>query len=107
MLYLIMIPYSIGGITIPAIQSVITSQVPNNQQGELQGMLSSLISATAVIGPPIMNSLFAHFTSPSASVHFPGAPFLFGGVLTVVALMIIKTGKPVVNHNIVHSENQE
>jgi DHA1 family tetracycline resistance protein-like MFS transporter len=107
MLYVIMIPYSIGGITIPAIQSVITSQVPNNQQGELQGMLSSLISATAVLGPPIMNSLFAHFTSPSASVQFPGAPFLFGGVLTVVALMIIKTGEPVVNHYKVDKENQE
>jgi DHA1 family tetracycline resistance protein-like MFS transporter len=90
MLYAIMIPYCIGGITIPATQSIITSQVPNNQQGELQGMLSSLMSATAVIGPPIMNNLFAYFTSPSAIVHFPGAPFFFCGVLTVVALMIVK-----------------
>jgi DHA1 family tetracycline resistance protein-like MFS transporter len=90
MLYAIMIPYSIGGITIPAIQSIITSQVPNNRQGEVQGMLSSLMSATAVIGPPIMNTLFAHFTSPSAGVHLPGAPFLFGGVLTVLALVVIK-----------------
>ena len=90
LLYLVMIPYSIGGVTIPAIQSILTSQVANNQQGELQGLLSSLISITAVVGPPVMNGLFAFFTSPSNNVSFPGAPFFFGGVLMVLAFVVLK-----------------
>lgn len=37
MLYAIMIPYSLAGITIPTIQSIISSHVPDNEQGELKG----------------------------------------------------------------------
>ena len=61
----------------------ISGQVPANEQGELQGSLTSLISATGVVGPLLMTYLFAFFTSPAAPVQFPGAPFLLGAVLTL------------------------
>jgi DHA1 family tetracycline resistance protein-like MFS transporter len=32
-----------------------------------------------------MTSLFAHFTSKSTSVYFPGAPFVLGAVLMTAA----------------------
>jgi DHA1 family tetracycline resistance protein-like MFS transporter len=79
-------PYCLGGLAGPALQGTISSQVPANEQGELQGSLTSLISATGVIGPLMMTYLFGYFTRPTAPVQFPGAPFLLGAVLTLVSV---------------------
>lgn len=81
MMFVFLIPYCLGGIAGPALQSIISGKVPSNEQGELQGALTSLISATTIIGPVIMTYLFAHFTQQNAPVHFPGAPFLLGAAL--------------------------
>ncbi|KAA9034506.1 TCR/Tet family MFS transporter [Ginsengibacter hankyongi] len=81
MMFIFLIPYCLGGISGPALQSIITGHVPANEQGELQGALTSLISATSILSPVIMTSLFAHFTSKSTSIYFPGAPFVLGAIL--------------------------
>jgi MFS transporter, DHA1 family, tetracycline resistance protein len=85
MMFVFLIPYCLGGISGPALQSIITGHVPANEQGELQGALTSLISATSIISPVIMTGLFAHFTSKQTSVYFPGAPFVLGAILMVAA----------------------
>jgi len=78
-------PYCLGGIAGPALQGTISGQVPANEQGELQGALTSLISATGVVGPLIMTHLFGYFTGPKAPVRFPGAPFVLGAALALVS----------------------
>ena len=78
--------YALGGLAGPALQGAISGQVPATEQGELQGTLTSLISATGVVGPLFMTSLFTFFTSKAAPVYFPGMPFLVGAGLTVLAL---------------------
>jgi DHA1 family tetracycline resistance protein-like MFS transporter len=88
MMFAFLVPYCLGGICGPALQGVISSQVPPTEQGELQGALTSLISLTAIIGPPVMTNLFAWFTKPSAAVHFAGAPFLAGAVLTFISILL-------------------
>lgn len=97
MMFAFMVPYCLGGIAGPALQSIISGNVPANEQGELQGALTSLISATSIVGPPLMTNLFAYFTRPSAPVQFPGAPFLFGACLmlasTILAYLFLR--KPV------------
>ncbi|MDQ1090409.1 TCR/Tet family MFS transporter [Siphonobacter sp. SORGH_AS_1065] len=80
------VPYSLGGIAGPALQGIISGQVPPNEQGELQGALTSLMSATSIVGPPFMTSLFSHFTKPGAATHFPGAPFLAGALLALLSM---------------------
>ena len=89
MMYAILIPYGLGGIAGPSLQSVISSEVPKNEQGELQGALASLASATAIIGPPLMTNTFYFFTHENAPVLFPGAPFLLGFLLIVISLFIV------------------
>ena len=81
-------PYSLGGIAGPAIQGTISGQVPANEQGELQGALTSLVSATGVVGPLLMTYLFGYFTRPKAPVYFPGAPFLMGAVLALSSVAL-------------------
>lgn len=77
MMFAFLVPYCLGGICGPALQSVITGNVSKQEQGELQGALTSLMSATAIIGPPLMTNLFFYFTHDQAPFQFPGAPFFW------------------------------
>ena len=88
MMFAFCIPYCLGGIAGPALQGIISTQVPSNEQGELQGGLTSLVSATAIVGPPLMTGLFSYFTASSAPVYFPGAAMLTGAVLALVSTLL-------------------
>lgn len=88
MMFAFMIPYCLGGIAGPALQAIISGRVAANEQGELQGALTSLMSATSIVGPPLMTNLFAFFTKPSAPVHFPGAPFMLAAVLMLISTIL-------------------
>ena len=87
MMFAILAPYCFGGIAGPALQGIISAQVPQNEQGELQGALTSLMSVTAIVGPPFMTNLFAYFTANDAPMYFPGAPFLAAAVLTLFSVL--------------------
>lgn len=87
MMFAFLIPYCLGGISGPALQGIISNQVPANEQGELQGALTSLMSVSAIIGPLIMNNLFAWFTSPSAPIYFPGMHFIAGALMFAVGIL--------------------
>ena len=88
MMFVFLIPYCMGGIAGPALQSIISGKVPSNEQGELQGALTSLMSATSIIGPLVMTNLFAYFTSSGTPIHFAGAPFLLGSLLMLGSAFI-------------------
>ena len=87
MMFVFLIPYCLGGIAGPALQSIISGHVPPNEQGELQGALTSLMSATSIIGPPMMTNLFAYFTRANAPVYFPGVSFLLGSVFMIASAL--------------------
>lgn len=85
MMYAFTVVYCMGGIAGPALQGIMSSVLPPNEQGELQGGFTSMMSAASIIGPPVMNGLFAYFTGPEAPVYFPGAAMLLGAVLTLAS----------------------
>lgn len=88
MMFAFLIPYCLGGICGPSLQSIISGHVPANQQGELQGALTSLMSLTTIIGPLIMNSTFTFFTTEKAPFHFPGIHFIIGAVCMLLSIII-------------------
>lgn len=88
MMYVISIPYVLGGIAGPSIQSYISNLIPQNEQGQIQGGITSVISLTAIIGPLIMTNLFSYFSSKDTPIYFPGAPFILAGILALTALTI-------------------
>ncbi len=107
MMFVFLVPYCLGGIAGPALQSIISGNVPKNEQGELQGALTSMMSATSIVGPLLMTNLFAWFTRPDAAVKFAGAPFLAGSVLMLIsALLAARTmkGKAFINR---HSQPED
>ncbi len=88
MMFVFLVPYCLGGICGPALQSIISSNVPSNEQGELQGALTSLISLTSIFGPMLMTGLFSYFTGPKAPFRFSGAAFVLGAVFMLASAFI-------------------
>lgn len=88
MMYIYMIPFGLGGIAGPALQSMITKQVAPNEQGELQGGITSLQSVTTIIGPLVASNLFSYYSDGKDHFQFPGAAFFMAGLLTFLALGI-------------------
>jgi DHA1 family tetracycline resistance protein-like MFS transporter len=90
MMYAVTVVYCMGGMAGPALQGIMSSAVPANAQGELQGAFASLMSMTSVVGPPLMNGIFAWFSSPAAPFYFPGAAMMLGAALTIVSCLLAR-----------------
>lgn len=88
MMFVFMVPYALAGITGPAIQAIISKQIAANAQGEIQGIITGLMSIANIFGPLIMTYLFFHFTEKGAAIYFPGAPFMMAAILTCIAFLI-------------------
>lgn len=89
MMFAFLIPYCFGGIAGPALQASMAAHVARNQQGALQGALTSLMSLTIIIGPFIMTNLFKYFTTDKAPFILPGIPFFLGALFMLMALLVI------------------
>lgn len=90
MMFAALIPYCLGGIAGPALQGVMSGQVPANEQGELQGALTSLMSLTSIAGPIMMAYVFHEFSDPSKDIYFPGAIMILGAVLTLLSAFLAR-----------------
>lgn len=88
MMFVFLIPYCLGGIAGPAMQALIAKQVPANEQGAIQGTMASVMSASMIVGPPMMSTVFYYFTHSDAPFKFAGAPFILGGILMLSSALI-------------------
>jgi DHA1 family tetracycline resistance protein-like MFS transporter len=86
MIWVVMLIAGLAIISGQATQALLSHQVGPDEQGGLQGALSSLSSLTGIAGPVVGTALFAYFNGPHAAMQVPGAPFFFGAVLNVLAL---------------------
>lgn len=90
LMYALIVPFALSGIADPAIRSLFTREVGVEEQGELQGSLGSLMSATSIVAPIIGTSLFARFAPPDSTPYFPGAAFAAAGLINAVGLMMLR-----------------
>ena len=88
MVYVLIGIGSFGGIAMPALQGLVSRGVPLNEQGAVQGALSSLASLAGILGPVLATGLFGYFISERAPAHVPGAAFFCGSMLMVIALVL-------------------
>jgi DHA1 family tetracycline resistance protein-like MFS transporter len=87
MIYPVIFLSALGGVTMPAINTITSNLTPANAQGELQGAQSSLMAFTLIFSPVLMTQVFASFAAPGAAIHFPGAAFLLAAGITALALL--------------------
>ena len=77
MLYIAIMVGAVSGLAPPAINGVLSRQVPDNSQGELQGAVNAASSLATIIGPLAATQIFSYFTTtPGSPGYFPGAPFI-------------------------------
>lgn len=90
MMYAIILPYAFTGIVDPAIRSIISGQVQSNEQGELQGIFTSLMSLAEIIGPPLFMWFYYNFKSsvPNSNIGL-GTPFLVAAFIALLAFFLI------------------
>ncbi len=75
-------------IAPPALQSIMTKLVKDNEQGELQGTLFSMMSLSTIIAPLLYTNLFSLFSN-GAYVNFPGAPYIAAMIISLFCLLCI------------------
>jgi MFS transporter, DHA1 family, tetracycline resistance protein len=78
----VMAPWGIAG---PSMQALMTRRVGPNEQGRLQGAMSSLRGITGMLAPLIFTQIFAAAIAPGRGVHVPGAPYLLASALIVAS----------------------
>ncbi len=102
-IYVIIFLGAIGGIATPAIQGLISRTVGDDEQGAIQGSLTSLQCVAGVFGPILMTGIWGKFAAADASPFIPGAAFFTAATLALVGLilMLFSFGKvPVVPEKI-------
>ena len=89
MMVAVIVAGSFGGVAGPAVQGLVAGSVAPNEQGKVQGALTSLISLSSIAAPLIFTTgLFSFFTSELAPFKLPGAPFFLGSVLLFAGLVV-------------------
>ena len=69
-------------------QGLISREVGADEQGGVQGSLTSLASIAAVIGTVVAARLFGFFISAKAPIYLPGAAFFFSSLLVAFGLFL-------------------
>lgn len=85
---LTMLPTALWGLAMPTSQSLMTRLVNPDEQGQLQGANSSIISIAGLISPLVMGGVYALAVGPYAHLNLPGAPFLLAGFIMVFATLL-------------------
>ncbi|MEM7145089.1 MAG: TCR/Tet family MFS transporter [Verrucomicrobiota bacterium] len=88
MLYPVIVVGSLSGLANPAIKGLISRSVGADEQGAVQGTLTSIMSVAGIVGPPIATGLFGYFISTRALREVPGAAFFFSALLLVGAIIV-------------------
>ncbi len=85
---------ALGSMAGPAMQGIMSRAAPDDQQGELQGALTSINAVAIIIAPLVMTQIFWFFTSAGAPFSLPGAPFLLSAILTALSIAIFIRARP-------------
>lgn len=76
--------FALGGVGLPALQSLMSAEVSEDRQGELQGVLASAMSLTSIIGPLLATGVY-FWTKP----YFIGTVWLMAAVLYLLAIPVL------------------
>jgi len=80
---------ALQGLAYPAMNAIMSKQIPADQQGELQGGVASMMSLSMIVGPFVMTQVLGRFSGAGAPIYFPGAAFALATVLAVCSLLIV------------------
>ncbi|KQI72415.1 MFS transporter [Loktanella sp. 5RATIMAR09] len=86
---------ALGSIAGPALQGIMSRTAADNQQGELQGTVSSINAIATIVAPLMVTQTFWFFTDGHGPVYAPGAPFILSAILTIGCIVVfVQTPRP-------------
>lgn len=84
MIFAIMPLFALGGIGVPALQSFASRQVDESQQGQLQGVLASIVSLASIAAPLFFSSVYLLVRDQR-----PGAIWLAVVMIYAIAALVV------------------
>ena len=78
--------YALGGIGVTALQSLTTQQVGEDKQGQLQGVMASIVSLASIFGPLYFAAFYYGIKD-----WWPGLIWIIGVATYLIAIPIILT----------------
>ena len=78
---------SISHLLGAALTGMMTREVSDSEQGELQGILGAIGAVTSVVSAIVRTWIFLKTGNKEAAIYMPGAPFLLAGTLTLIAAL--------------------
>lgn len=86
---------ALGSMAGPALQGIMSRSASDDQQGELQGTVTSINAVATILAPLMVTQTFWYFTKDTAPFYLPGAPFLLSAVLTIGCIIVfMQTPRP-------------
>jgi DHA1 family tetracycline resistance protein-like MFS transporter len=80
---------ALSGFCNPAVTNMMSVQLSDSEQGELQGALGAAQGLALMIGPVLLTWVFYVFADrESSALYMPGAPFLVASALAVLCLIL-------------------
>jgi len=84
MIFAIMPVFALGGIGVPALQSLATRQVDESRQGQFQGVLASAVSLASIAAPLAFSTVYFIFRQ-----QWPGAIWLSVVVVYAIGVPLV------------------
>lgn len=76
--------FALGGVGLPALQALMSAEISDDRQGELQGVLASAMSLTSIIGPLLATGVY-FWTKP----FFIGTVWILAAALYLLAIPVL------------------
>jgi MFS transporter, DHA1 family, tetracycline resistance protein len=76
------------GFVHPMLVAMMSKQVPEDGQGELQGGISAVMNIAMLFGTVTFAQVFSHFMQPTAGIRTPDAAFFLAAGLLVLTLLL-------------------
>ncbi len=80
--------FALGGLAMPALQSLLTAEVDAEHQGQLQGVLASLASLGGIIGP--VGAVALYFATKEAAI---GTVWIVGAALYLLSAPVFLSAR--------------
>ncbi len=78
---------ALGAVVTPALQGRMSRVAADDQQGELQGVITSARAMAAIFAPLAMTQIF-WLATPETGAQLPGAPFLLSACIMIACFFV-------------------
>lgn len=83
-----MLPNALWGLAMPALQSLMTRRVGEDEQGQLQGASNSVAAIAGILSPLFFGWIYSISVGERATIQMPGLAFYLAAVVLVLAALL-------------------